>query len=112
MFDDYPFVQPIAIVWFVLFMITVWVSYTAFGLKQRPILNRKFIMRFSSSALLIATLFIIISGILQLLGESFRIFGRSSLYYHTLFGTIFIAAALNHITIHLRDLWRYLKSRW
>lgn len=110
--EKYPFILPILIVWFVGFFIPIIiVFYTSFGLKNKPVLNRKFTMRCVSITLFLVAIMILISGILQLFGKSGIYFGKPSEYWHALVGFLFILAALNHIAIHIKDIYRYIFER-
>lgn len=111
MFEKYPFIVPLFFIWLILWILTVVVFYTSFGLQQRPILNRVFLKRFASITLFIVFLMLMVSGLLQLAGFSTEIGGKPSRYWHALDGYLFILLALNHITIHLKDLYRYIFKR-
>ncbi len=111
MFDRYPYVLPLFFVWLPIWILVVLVFYTSFGQKNYRVLNRGFLMKFFSIVLLIIAIAIMTSGILRLAAINFQVLGRDSTFWHALLGYIFILAAANHITIHLKDIWRYLFKR-
>ncbi|MFA5134573.1 MAG: hypothetical protein WC505_02180 [Patescibacteria group bacterium] len=109
MLNRYPFILPIFVVWFVVFFIPLaMIFYTKFGLQRHPILNRTFSMRCVSMTLFIFILLMLMSGLLQLAGEQKVIFSRSTGYWHALVGFLLLLAALDHIVIHIRDIYRYI----
>lgn len=111
MFDRYPFILPIFLAWLILPILIILVFYTKFGLKKRPILNRIFLMRFSSILLFFVALAIILSGVLQLMGTYKVIGGKGSGYWHALIGYMFLLSSTDHIIIHLKDIYRYIFKR-
>ena len=109
MFERYTFIIPVFIVWFFIYFIPIIITFfTPYGLKGKPFFNRSFLMKFVSVSLFLFALMIIFSGILQLLGVSKIILEKPSGYWHALTGFIFLLAALNHILIHIKDIFRYI----
>ncbi|MDP2685071.1 MAG: hypothetical protein Q8P20_08625 [bacterium] len=113
MLDRYPFIIPIFIVWLIGFFIPIiLVFYTKTGLKNIKFFNRGFLVKFTSVTLFFVFILIMLSGFLQLLGENKIFFNKSDNYWHALVGYLFILTALNHIVIHIKDIYRYIfKSR-
>lgn len=113
MIDKYPFIIPILSIWVIFFPVPIiLVFYTKLGLQNIKFFNRGFLMKFISVTLFFVFLLILLSGILQLVGENIIIFNKSDNYWHALIGFLFLLAALNHIIIHIKDIYRYIfKSR-
>ena len=112
MLDTYPFILPVVISWFVLLALPIWmVFYTSWGAKQRPILNRVFVMRCVSITLFVMAVVLMVSGLLQMAGLEIAGSAGSAGYWHALIGLLFILAAIDHIIIHIRDIIRYITPR-
>lgn len=103
---------PVFMVWLAGFFIPlIIVFYTPFGLKGKKILNRSFAMKCVSITLFTVVVVLILSGVLQLFGIYYNFFGKATTYWHALIGYLFILAALDHLVIHVKDIYRYLKKR-
>ena len=66
--EKYPFIIPLLIIWAVFFIAIVLVFYTKLGLRNWPILNRKFLMRFTALVLPLSFMGIFGSGMAQIFG--------------------------------------------
>ena len=66
--EKYPFIIPLLIIWAVFFIAIVLVFYTKLGLRNWPILNRKFLMRFTALVLFLSFMGIFGSGMAQIFG--------------------------------------------
>lgn len=111
MFDAYPFILPMLIIWVPLFALTVAIFHTRWGVSSRPVLNRVAYKKILSIILLCVALTIMASGIVQLAGSFFIVAGKPLKYWHALAGFTFVLIALLHLTVHVRDLWFYVFPR-
>jgi len=109
MTERYPFILPIFITWLIIFFIPIIVVfYTKVGLNNLPILNRKFVLRLVSITLFLFVIIMMFSGLMQLMGSYKVIFEKSTGYWHALIGFLMLLAALNHVVIHVKDIYRYI----
>ena len=112
MLEKYSFILPIFFVWLVfIFIPVVLVFYTSLGLRHLPVLNRTFMRRLVSITLFVVAIAIIFFGLLQLLGVIYEFAGKPSVYWHALIGYLLILTALNHMAIHIKDIYRYVFKR-
>lgn len=108
--EKYPFIIPLLIIWAVFFIAIVLVFYTKLGLRNWPILNRKFLMRSTALVLLLSFLGIFGSGIAQIFGIGIgaEVAGQPFVYWHAMMGYIFLLVASLHLTYHIKDIYRYI----
>jgi len=108
MYDKYPFLIPLFIIWCPIFVLTLLIFYTPLGLKRWPVLNRIFWMRTLSIIMFLSAIGLFISASQQILGIKKIIANQPLSYWHALLGTVFIVLASNHLAIHAKDIYRYI----
>ena len=108
MFDLYPFIIPIFIIWVFVFLIPIiMVFHTKLGIRGYKFFNRTTFMKFVNMTVLLFFLIILGSGLWQLTGEYKLIFGKSDNYWHAMGGFIFLLVSLNHVIIYFKSVYRY-----
>lgn len=103
-FDQYPYIIPVTIIWFLLFL-----THGILRKLQPKPFNRFGLLRITSFLMILCFTGTASGGIYMIINGRREVFGFDPIYYHVFFGYCFVLVALMHIFLHRKDLWLYLK---